>query len=191
MNRVHAGHVCLIMTTHDRPYRAPRPTLRAIGAAWPAGVTGTRSAAVTRWAARLVGAGLLATMGGIHLHLYGVGFSTVPTIGPLFLLNGILGAALALAMLATPARWLAPVSLAGALLEVGTLGGLVLSLTVGLFGWQESLDAPLVHLTIIVESAGFVVMLAYAAYDGIPRLAAMRHSGSGPANAVPPDRTGR
>src|SRR6478672_8778845 len=82
----------------------------------------------------------------------------------------LVGAALLLAMLAglavllTPARWLGWVSLLAALLAIGTLGGLVLSLTVGLFGFFETLSAPLVTPTIVVESAAFVVFGGYATW---------------------------
>jgi hypothetical protein len=115
-----------------------------------------------RWpallAVRICGAGLLLTMAGIHLHLYRNGFSTVPTIGRLFLLNAVLGAVVALAVLLTPRRWFLAAAAAGALLQIGTLGALILSLTVGLFGFTESLDAPLLRETIAVEAAGFLVL---------------------------------
>ena len=123
-------------------------------------------------AARLVGAGLLAAMAGIHLHLYGGGYRGIATIGPLFLLNGVLGVLAAVAVLGTPRRWLGWVSLAGALLQAGTLGALLLSLTVGLFGFRESTDAPLITTTIAVEAAGAVVLLAVAARELPPRLRA-------------------
>jgi hypothetical protein len=119
-----------------------------------------------RWAFRLVGAGLLVAMAWIHLHLYSTGYSSVKTIGTLFILNGVLGLIAALAVLVTPARWLALVTAGGALLQIGTLGGLVLSLTVGLFGFSESTSAPLVTTTLAVEAAGFVVLATHALYDG-------------------------
>jgi hypothetical protein len=129
--------------------------------------------AVVTLAGRLVGAGLLAAMAGIHLHLYNGGYRGVATIGPLFLLNGVLGALAAVAVLVSPRRWLGWVSLAGAGLQAGTLGALILSLTVGLFDFTESTHAPLVWTTIAVESAGAVVLLAVAVRELWPRLRAM------------------
>src|SRR6266581_2611865 len=112
--------------------------------------------------ARLVGAALLAAMAGIHLYLYTAGYRTVATIGPLFVLNAVLGALATLAVLAVPRRFLGWASLAGAALQAGTLGALLLSLTVGLLGFHESTKAQLVPTTIVVDLAGAVVMLALA-----------------------------
>jgi hypothetical protein len=126
--------------------------------------------AVLTLAGRLIGAGLLGAMAGIHLHLYVGGYRGIATIGPLFMLNGVLGILAALAVLGTPRRWLGLVSLAGALLQAGTLGALLLSLTVGLFGFKETTEAPLVATTIAVEAAGAVVLLTLAAYELWPQL---------------------
>ncbi|HWC37537.1 MAG TPA: hypothetical protein VG476_03360, partial [Acidimicrobiales bacterium] len=48
----------------------------------------------------IVGAALVATTGAIHLHLWAAGYRTIPTIGPLFLFQGIAGAAMAVALVA-------------------------------------------------------------------------------------------
>jgi hypothetical protein len=112
---------------------------------------------------RLVGAGLLAGMAWIHLDLWFDGYDGIDVIGPLFLLNAILGFALALGVLVTPARLLGLVAAAGALLMAGTLGALVLSTTVGLFGFRESTAAPLFWETVWVEAAGAVVLAVLAA----------------------------
>ena len=115
-----------------------------------------------QWPLRVVGAALLAGMGWIHWELYDLGYSSVPTIGPLFLLNAVLGALAAAAVLVTPSRWLALVELGGALLSFGTLAALVTSATVGLFGFTETWDAPLIGRTLVVETVGVVVLLAAA-----------------------------
>jgi hypothetical protein len=114
---------------------------------------------------RVVGAALLVATGWIHLDLWLDGYRTIDWIGPLFLANVVLAALAALAVLLAPARWLPWVALLAGLLEIGTLGGLVLSLTVGLFGFSESMSARLVVPTIIVESAGFLVLAGYFAYE--------------------------
>ena len=93
--------------------------------------------AVTGWprlALRVAGAGLLFAAGGIHLDLYLTGFRNIPTIGWLFLFQVIAAFALALAVLITGNRLAAA---AGALFALSTLGGYLLSLWVGLFGFKE------------------------------------------------------
>lgn len=122
---------------------------------------------------RVVGAGLLAAMAGIHVYLYLNGYRGVPTIGLLFLLNGIGGAILTLAVLGAPRRFLGVAALLGALFELGTLGALVAAILVpgGLFGFQESVQAFLVPTTLAVESAGVVVL---AVLTGVAGLAGLR-----------------
>ncbi|MER7535634.1 hypothetical protein ABTX77_12710 [Streptomyces sp. NPDC097704] len=120
----------------------------------------TRRAAVLLL--RLTAAGLTATMGAIHLSLWADGYRDLATIGPLFLLNGIVGCLLAVALLVTPYRWVALVATATALFTAGTLGALFLSLTTGLFGFEESTDAELVRPTLAVETAGIVVLTTLA-----------------------------
>jgi hypothetical protein len=129
------------------------------------GVQPASSLALTglRIALRIVGAGLVGAMAGIHLYLWTQGYQDVPTVGPLFLLNGIVGAVLTVAVPVMPARPLPFVAALTALFTAGTLGALVLSLTIGLFGFVETLATPLVPTTIVVESAGVLVLAALAA----------------------------
>src|SRR5580692_919751 len=82
----------------------------------------------------IVGAALLVASGAIHLDLYVTGYRTIPTIGPLFLLQVIAAFVLALAIPLT-GNWL--VAAAGAGFAVSVLGGYLLSLWVGLFGFTE------------------------------------------------------
>jgi hypothetical protein len=83
---------------------------------------------------RVAGAVLLAVSAGIHLDLYLTGYRSIPTIGWLFLLQVIAGFVLAAAVLATRS-WLA--AAAGAGFALVTLGGYLLSVWVGLFGFKE------------------------------------------------------
>ena len=83
---------------------------------------------------RVVGAGLLVATTAIHLDLYITGYNSIPTIGGLFLFQIISGFVLAAAVLAT-SSWLA--AAAGAGFAVATLGGYLLSVWVGLFGFKE------------------------------------------------------
>lgn len=148
-----------------------------------------RSAAITL-GGRLVGSALLAGMAGIHLYLYFDGYRTLHTIGPLFLLNAVLGALAIIAVLAAPRRWLGWASLAGALLQAGTLGALLLSLTVGLFGFHESTKASLVPTTIVVELAGAVVLFALAARELRPQVRTWAERRQGRTGVGTPKGTG-
>lgn len=111
---------------------------------------------------RVVGAALLAATAWIHLDLWLVGYRGIAWIGPLFLANVVLAGLAAVAVLLAPARWLPWLALLAGLLEIGALGALVVSLTVGLFGFFESVAAPLVVPTVVVEAAGFLVLTGYA-----------------------------
>jgi hypothetical protein len=106
-----------------------------------------------------VGAALVATTGAIHLHLWASGYRTIPTIGPLFLFQGIAGAVIAVLLVVW--RRLATV-LAAAGFMIATIGGLLLSVYVGLFGFMDTLTAPFAGLSLAVESAGTVVLAVAA-----------------------------
>jgi predicted lipoprotein with Yx(FWY)xxD motif len=87
-----------------------------------------------RLALRIVGGGLLIATAAIHLDLYLTGFRNIPTIGWLFLLQVIAGFALGIAVLVSGSRLVAA---AGAGFALATLGGYLLSLWFGLFGFKE------------------------------------------------------
>lgn len=107
---------------------------------------------------RVGGAALLLATAAIHLLLWSDGYRDILWIGPLFLLNAIGAAVLALAVLAVPARWLPLACAAGALLELGTLGGLLLSTTVGFLGFVETWSAPWAVTSAVVEAAGLLLL---------------------------------
>jgi MYXO-CTERM domain-containing protein len=125
--------------------------------------TGRRPATGLLWALRVLGALLLAAMGWIHLDLWLDGYRTIDWIGPAFLLNAIAGFGLAVLLLVTPRPLLMWVAALGALTALGTLGGLLLATTVGLFGFVESTDADLWWESFWVEIAAAVVLAALAA----------------------------
>ncbi len=115
-----------------------------------------RQLQVSRWqqlALRATGAGLLAVSAGIHLDLYLTGYRSIPTIGWLFLLQVITGFGLAAVVLATRSRLAAA---AGAAFALFTLGGYLLSVWAGLFGFKE------VRTTAGI-AAGLVEVAAFAA----------------------------
>jgi hypothetical protein len=85
-------------------------------------------------ALRILGPGLLIAAAAIHLDLYVTGYRSIPTIGGLFLLQVIAGFLIAAAVLVS-GSWLA--AAAGAVFALATLGGYLLSVWVGLFGFKE------------------------------------------------------
>ena len=116
----------------------------------------------SRLALRLAGGGLLAATGAIHLDLYVTGYRSIPVIGWLFLLQVIAAFGLGAAVLAT-GGWLA--AAAGAGFALATLGGYLLSLWIGLFGFTE------VRTTAGIV-AGVMEVAAFAALAGLAGLAA-------------------
>src|SRR6476646_3164958 len=98
--------------------REPRPV-----AGWP------------RLVLRVAGGGLLIAAAAIHFDLYLTGFNNIPTIGWLFLFQVITGFVLGIAVLVYGSRLAAA---AGAAFALATLGGYLLSLWVGLFGFKET-----------------------------------------------------
>jgi hypothetical protein len=105
--------------------------------------------------ALVIGAALVATTGAIHLHLWATGYRNIATIGPLFLFQGIAGAVMAVALVAWR-RLLMVVAATGFM--IATIGGLLLSVYVGLFGFTDTLAAPFAGVSLAVESIGAVVL---------------------------------
>jgi predicted lipoprotein with Yx(FWY)xxD motif len=112
----------------------------------------------------VAGSGLLIATAAIHLDLYLTGYRTIPTIGWLFLLQVIAAFGLGLAVLAIPSRLVITGRLAaaaGAGFALATLGGYILSVWIGLFGFTEvRTTSGIVAGT--VEVAAFVVLAALA-----------------------------
>jgi len=111
----------------------------------------------------IAGAALLVASGAIHLDLYLTGYRTIPTIGWLFLLQVIAAFGLAAAILATGS---ALAEAAGAGFALSTLGGYLLSLWVGLFGFTEVRTTAGI-VAGIIDVAAFAT-LAIAAVPALP-----------------------
>jgi hypothetical protein len=111
----------------------------------------------------VIAAGAVCVLGSgvIHLYLWGkqYGYRDVPTIGPLFLLQGIVGPVLALAMVIFRRALLLA---AGAMLLAGTAAGLLVSSAFGLFGFQESLAVPYATSSLVIEFTGAAVLAVAA-----------------------------
>ena len=117
-----------------------------------------RSGGWLRPALRITGAGLLAATAAIHLDLYLTGYKNIPTIGWLFLLQVIAGFALAALVLATGNQVVAAL---GAGFAVATLGGYLLSIWFGLFGFKEVRTTAGI-VAGIIEVAAFAVLALLA-----------------------------
>lgn len=87
-----------------------------------------------RRATALPSAALTLAGGLVHLQLWNDGYRFIDTIGVLFLVNAALSVVVAAALVARPS---APVAAGAAAFNVGSLAALVLSRTVGVFGFTE------------------------------------------------------
>ena len=114
------------------------------------------------WVLRVVGAALLLAIAGIHLYLWQQGYSGIDVIGPAFLLQTVIGVGGAVLVLVAPRRFLPVAALLGALFALGSLGALLVSTFVGLFGFVESTAADLWWETFWVEIAAVLVLAALA-----------------------------
>jgi hypothetical protein len=110
---------------------------------------------------RVACVGLLIWVAGIHLHLWSEGYKHIPTNGPLFLLDAVAGIALAAVLLLWPRPL---VGLLGVGFMLSTLAGLIVSINIGLFGFQESSSASFVFLSILLESVGAFALLVWTGW---------------------------
>lgn len=157
MNSTHAS---TMLRDHDSAHRDSAPARAAqLLARRPARMTSPRA----RWAVNalaIAGAALMVWSGVIHLQLWSDGYRSISVIGPLFLIQGIGGIALAV-VLAVFRRLV--LTAAGAVLMAATAVGLLLSAGTGLFGFQESLAVPYAGSSLVVEFAGAAVLAAASA----------------------------
>jgi plastocyanin len=119
---------------------------------------------------RLVGAGLLFATGGIHLDLWLTGYRHIATIGVLFILQVVSAFALGLAVIVVPRRI---VALLAAGFALSTLAGYILSLWIGLFGFNEirttaGIVAGVIEIGAFLALGGWAVFLAPAEARPLP-----------------------
>ena len=121
---------------------------------------------------------LLAWIGYIHLHLWLEGYRQIPTDGPLFLLDAIAAFLLAAVLLVWPAP-LAGLLAAG--YTASTIGALLISLTVGLFGFRESISASYVTQSLAIETITAIALIGWTILT-----AATSHAVGQPTHHRPP-----
>ncbi len=125
----------------------------------------------------VLGAAAVAMSASIHLHLWLDGYSGIATIGPLFLLQAIAGSTLAVATLSLRRPTIA---VAAASYLLATMVGFLLSVNLGLFGFQDSWSAPLATPAFADEAAGIVLLLAAANRSSAGRPRTTTHVGTSP-----------
>lgn len=126
-------------------------------------------------AARYLGALAVLAIGIDHIEQYSVdNYSTVPTIGALFLLNFIAAVVLTVGLIAPLDRVTGRYAdatrglfaLGGIALGALSLAGLFLSETTGLFGFVEHGYRMAIVVAIVVETAASVLLAIFLAANG-------------------------
>ena len=118
---------------------------------------------------RLAGVALLGWIGWVHWALWqNEGYKFIPTSGPFFLVDAVAAVLLAVVLLAWPRPLIGLVS-AG--FTASTILALLISLTVGLFGFNESISANYVVEALVLECVAVVILLAWTviAASALPR----------------------
>ncbi len=118
---------------------------------------GGAAAGIVANALLVVGALLLVASALIHLHLWDDGYRHIPTIGPLFLAQVVAGLILAVVLAATRRVWAAVLAFG---FVASTIAGFLLSVNVGLFGFQDSWSSAYAGMAFTVEVADLVVLVA-------------------------------
>jgi hypothetical protein len=111
---------------------------------------------------RLPAIALIAVGGGIHLSLWRAGYRHIPRIGPWFIANVAVSALLVVAILV---RDDARVTIVGIVFSLASLGAIVMSRTVGIFGFTEKVWSPPAVQVVAAETGAVIaltVMLAIA-----------------------------
>src|SRR6476620_6302441 len=135
----------------------------------------TRHRAIIAQACRYLAALALLATGVAHIEQYSVdNYSTVPTIGTLFLLNFIAAIVIAAGLIAPLRRVTgryseairAVLAVGGIGLAVGSLVGLFVSETTGLFGFVEHGYRMAILVAIAVEVAATVFLFAFLVANG-------------------------
>ena len=106
---------------------------------------------------RLLAAALLLAGGVIHFDLWRGGYRHIPAIGPLFLANFVGSIVLAVAVVLSRRQTFA---VGGIVFAAGSLAALVLSRTVGVFGFTETVWTSQAMRTLASE-AGAIATLGW------------------------------
>jgi uncharacterized membrane protein YidH (DUF202 family) len=103
---------------------------------------------------------LLAWIGYVHLHLWLEGYRQIPTNGLLFLVDAVAAFAFAAGLLAWPRPL---IGLLAAGFTASTIGALLISLSIGLFGFRESISASFVVASLVIETLAMLGLAGWTA----------------------------
>ena len=104
----------------------------------------------------------------IHLDLWNDGYEGIPIIGNLFLAQCIGGFVIGLLVIGVRQLW---VAVLGAGFAALTMGGFLVTVYAGLFGFRDSWNAPFAVQAFAIESAALALMLvagSLCAFDLTP-----------------------
>jgi hypothetical protein len=135
---------------------------------------------------RHVGVLAILVTGAVHLQQYLGDYQEVPTIGPLFLLNAIGSAVIAVGLLLPVERWFAArrrgeiavglLALGGVAIGLGALVSLYIAETSTLFGFSEGTLETVMWIAIVAEAAA-VAVLGPVAIATLARSSTTRRTG--------------
>jgi hypothetical protein len=120
---------------------------------------------------RRFGAVAVLVVGAVHLQQYLGDYHAIPTIGPLFLLNAIGSAVVAVGLLLPVERWLGRrrgeiavglVALGGVAIALGALVSLYIAETSTLFGFSEGTFETVMWIAVLSEAAAAVLLAPVA-----------------------------
>jgi hypothetical protein len=158
-------------STIQRSDQAPTGGVRTrLAVLWRGAERTTRPRNLAATAAFVLGGLLLLWSAYIHFHLWGEtdGYRSIPTIGVLFLLQSIGGVGLGLVVIAIRRVWAA---LAGIAFALATIGGFLITVTYGLFGFTDSWLVPFAQQAFAIEvtAAAVLVLAVVLCLSGSPR----------------------
>ena len=112
-------------------------------------------------AAFVIGGALLIWSAFIHFHLWSEtdGYRSIPTIGPLFLLQSITALIIGIGVVTIRRLWAGVIGIGFAMT---TIAGFLLSVAVGLFGFKDSWMAPYAKQAFTIEILAVVMLVAAA-----------------------------
>jgi hypothetical protein len=104
----------------------------------------------------VVGGLLIVWSGYIHFHLWQkVGYRHIPTIGPLFILQSVVGLAMGILVIGVRRIWAAVL---GAGFALSTLIGFLITVEHGLFGFRDQWSAPFGDQAFAIEVTTILVL---------------------------------
>lgn len=129
-------------------------------------------------ALRYLGALATLVVGTVHVQQYVDFIGDVPTIGVLFLLNGLAAGVVAILLVTRRGALRVLGALGGIAVSAGALVALLISMTEqGLFDYVEPAFGTAVVVSAAAETAAIVLLLAYLAARRVPASARLDRTG--------------